>query len=355
MLNELSGAPSGLIICAKCADYILMPIAGWALVCHMNQRTVYHKALIGVLSFNTVFQIISAFTGWVVTVDDTGRYSHGPLYAVYIGLCIVVMLLAMAEFIYFGKKFRRRNRFSLYAIMLMYVSGYAAQVISGGSIKSICISLTISAALLFIHYSEFAQLKTDEQIASQSANILILQMRPHFIYNTMMSIYYLCEQDPKKAQQVILNFSSYLRKNFSAVANEQTIPFSEELEHAKAYLAVEQVRFEDKLFVEYDIPDTEFRLPSLTLQPIVENAVKYGVDPELNPLYIYVRTRETGSGHEITVEDTGPGFGESSNNEPHIALKNIRERLKIMCGGTLNIAGREQGGTVITIFVPDKK
>lgn len=101
--------------------------------------------------------------------------------------------------------------------------------------------------------------------------------------------------------------------------------------------------------------DTEFRLPSLTLQPIVENAVKYGVDPELNPLYIYVRTRETGSGHEITVEDTGPVFGESSNNEPHIALKNIRERLKIMCGGTLNIAGREQGGTVITIFVPDKK
>ncbi|MBR1770512.1 MAG: histidine kinase [Lachnospiraceae bacterium] len=85
-----------------------------------------------------------------------------------------------------------------------------------------------------------------ETIERQAASIRVLQMRPHFIYNTMMSIYYLCKQDADKAQAVILDFNSYLRRNFTAIAKEGTIPFSEELEHTRAYLAVEQVRFEGK-------------------------------------------------------------------------------------------------------------
>ena len=119
-------------------------------------------------------------------------------------------------------------------------------------------------------------MRQQREIAHQRASIMVLQMRPHFIFNTMMSIYYLCAQDSKKAQQVTLDFTSYLRKNFSAIASENTIPFANELEHTRAYLAVEQVQFEDGLFVEYDTPHTRFRVPPLTLQPIVENAVKHG-------------------------------------------------------------------------------
>ncbi|MBR2100563.1 MAG: sensor histidine kinase, partial [Eubacterium sp.] len=122
-----------------------------------------------------------------------------------------------------------------------------------------------------------------------------------------------------------------------------------------AYLAVEQTRFEDNLFVEFDTPHTRFRVPPLTLQPIVENAIKHGLDPELSPLHITVKTRQTKNGSEITVADTGPGFGENDNNEPHIALANIQERLQMMCGGTLTISPRENGGTIVTVFVPYKK
>ena len=104
-----------------------------------------------------------------------------------------------------------------------------------------------------------------EKIAQQRASISVLQMRPHFIYNTMTSIYYLCEQDPKTAQQVTLDFTNYLRKNFSAIAKDGTIPFTEELEHTRAYLAVEQIRFEGEMFVEFDTPHTAFKLPPLTL------------------------------------------------------------------------------------------
>lgn len=195
-------------------------------------------------------------------------------------------------------------------------------------------------------------IQQQEDLARQKTKIAVLQMRPHFIYNTMMSIYYLCRQDTDKAQQVILDFNSYLKKNFTAIASEDTVPFSEELEHTRAYLAVEKIRFEDKLFVEFDTPFTVFRLPPLTLQPIVENAVKYGVSPGLEPLYLSVVTEESDQGVAIVVEDTGPGYASADDDEPHIALANIRQRLKAMCGGSLEITQRKDGGTKVTIRIP---
>ena len=196
-------------------------------------------------------------------------------------------------------------------------------------------------------------MRQQREISNQRARIAVLQMRPHFIYNTMMSIYYLCEQDPQKAQQVTLDFTTYLRKNFNAVASDNTIPFSEELEHTRAYLAVEQAQYDDNLFVEYDTPHTLFRVPTLTLQPIVENAVKHGMDPDAaEPLYISIKTEKTASGYAIIVEDNGPGFSPADDDAPHVALKNIRERLALMCCGTLDIEAREEGGTRVTIRVP---
>ena len=190
------------------------------------------------------------------------------------------------------------------------------------------------------------------EIANQRANILVLQMRPHFIYNTMTSIYYLCEQDAKKAQQVTLDFTTYLRKNFNAITGKNSIPFNEELEHTRAYLAVVQAQCADNLIVEFNTPHTLFRLPPLTLQPLVENAVKYGLNPDATePLHILVKTEKTNDGSVIVVADNGPGFSDDDNGEPHIALNNIRERLSAI-KATLTILPNENGGTVISIFVP---
>ncbi|MBO6235316.1 MAG: hypothetical protein J6N22_01190, partial [Schwartzia sp.] len=116
-------------------------------------------------------------------------------------------------------------------------------------------------------------------------------------------------------------------------------------------LAVEQVQFEDSLSVRYDILHEGFRLPPLTLQPIVENAVKHGMDPEYAPLHITIRTRQTDSGSEIIMEDNGPGFAPADDQEPHIALANIQERLR-MQGGKLTIRPREGGGTIVKVRIP---
>ena len=194
-----------------------------------------------------------------------------------------------------------------------------------------------------------------EEAERQRMRAAVLQMRPHFIHNTMMTIYSLCAQDPQKARQVTRDFSTYLQDNFTAIAQEDTIPFTKELEHTKAYLAVEMARFEGQLFVEFDTPVTYFRIPPLTLQPIVENSVKHGIDPELEPLYVTVATEDAGNGVRIIIEDTGPGYAPQEKHESQIALDNIRDRLNVLCGGTLDIAPREAGGTKVTIFVPWSK
>ena len=195
--------------------------------------------------------------------------------------------------------------------------------------------------------------RQQQEIAQERTSVMVLQMRPHFIYNTLMSIHSLCRLDPRKAQQITEDFTNYLRRNFNAVASNNSISFSAELEHTRAYLAVEQAQYEDMLVVDWDTPFTHFRLPPLTLQPIVENAVKHGMNPYLGPLHVMIRTRHTDFGAEITVEDTGPGFDPSDESKPHTTLENIRQRLEMMCGGSMTIRPREGGGTIVTVTIPD--
>ena len=218
------------------------------------------------------------------------------------------------------------------------------------------ISLIISALTMYsLILSDQIEhnLRQQQEIAKQQISITTLEMRPHFIYNTLTSIYCLCNQDSEKARQVILDFMTYLRRNFNAIASSEPIPFSNELEHTRAYLAVEQAQYEDSLFVDYNTPHIWFRIPPLTLQPIVENAVKHGRDPYAGPLHVSIRTRKTNFGSEITVADDGRGFALTNDSEPHIALKNIRYRLEIMCGGKLTITSNDGRGTVVTVTIPD--
>lgn len=294
------------------------------------------------------------FTGQFFRVSAENKYSRGPWYPALLVPPMLFMLVNLAALWRRRKKLTNRQLAAFLCYILLPLAGMVTQILFFG-LPLIELGSCVAALVMlgFILFDQMERhLAQQEENARQRASILLLQMRPHFIYNTMTSIYYLCGQDPQKAQQVTLDFTSYLRKNFTALAKEGTIPFADELEHARAYLSVEQVRFEGRLFVEMDTPFTAFRIPPLTLQPVVENAVKHGVSPELAPLYVSVRTRETDSGAEIVVEDTGPGFAPADDDGPHVALANIRERLAMLCGGTLTIAPRETGGTRVTLSIP---
>ena len=222
----------------------------------------------------------------------------------------------------------------------------------------------ISPALSLMAYFEIfivlyiirSYLKQREKITEQKASISALQMSPHFVINVLSSIYYLAEEEKsEKTKNAVINFLTYLQKNFAAISSEGTIPFVEELQHTKAYLEVEKALYENRLSVDIESEYTNFRLPPLTLQPIVENSIKHGMPTDNRGLTVSVSTEETEKGIIITVKDNGIGFSENDSDEPHIALANIKERLDRMCKGTLKIDSTKGKGTTVTIFVPIKK
>ncbi len=331
--------------------------------CGENKRTsrLFHIALF-LLAFYFILLVINPFTGLFTYVEPDLHYFRGLLYPLLLMPLIAILMLNLAGVIKRRKLFSHKTFLSfLIALLPMTVALFVQMFIDVFPLIDISFVLSALAMYSFVLSDQIEQdrlhqeeiVRQQREIANQQASIMVLQMRPHFIYNTMTSIYCLCDQDPKLARQVIMDFTTYLRKNFTAIASSEPIPFTSELEHVHAYLAVEQALYEESLFVDYDTPHTWFRVPPLTLQPIVENAVKHGRDPYAGPFHISIRTRKTDSGSEIVVSDNGRGFDPADDSEPHIALKNIQQRLEIMCGGNLTITDNDGIGTVVTVTIPD--
>ena len=319
-------------------------------------KSLLAKIMIALLFTYAIIIVISNFTNAFYYVTQDNQFVRGKLWAVALTPLVVILILNVIGTI------RRRKKLSkkYYIALLVYLLPMTVTMIVHMFIAVetfVVFGMALFALIMYgliLSDNVEKHMRQQQEIAHQRASIMILQMRPHFIYNSMMGIYYLCDQDPEKAKQVTLDFTTYLRKNFAAIACEETIPFAEELEHTRAYLAVEQAQFEDSLFVNFDTPITSFRLPPLTLQPIVENAVVHGMRKSNAPIHVSVATRKTDNGIEIIVEDDGPGFKPSDNNEPHIALNNILQRLEMMCKGTLTISPRKGRGTSVMVFIPDK-
>ena len=170
-MNGREDIPDVLILLTKTWDYILTPLAGGALVSQMNLRNFWQKLLIIILCINTVFQMISLFSGWMVTVDENHCYMHGPLYPAYFGICIIIMVLIVIQFLLYGRSFNRQNQISLYAIMILVVSGVLIQEVLPGEHRTAYLGLTMGAALMFIHYSEFTAQGMDAELARKQTQI----------------------------------------------------------------------------------------------------------------------------------------------------------------------------------------
>ncbi|MBO7670530.1 MAG: histidine kinase [Oscillospiraceae bacterium] len=354
---DMAAAQTVIYYCETLFCTLLLPmLTAYILRCCGEdwQRSPVFRLAAALWGLSFVMLNLAPFTTWFYYVTPENSFCRGPLYPLAILIPGSVAILNLACVIRWRNRLSRRYFAAFLIGLLPIVLTLLVHLISSVfDLFGISISICALSMFLIILYDQGAQiLRQEREIANQRASIAVLQMRPHFIYNTMMSIYYLCRQDPDLAQRVILDFTAYLRKNFTAIASDGLIPFSEELEHTRAYLAVEQAQFDDRLFVDYDTPHTDFSVPPLTLQPIVENAVKHGMDPDGDPLHIQIRTRRTDSGSEITVENSGASFEPADDGEPHIALGNIRQRLEMMCRGQMTITPREGGGTVVQVTIP---
>ena len=218
--------------------------------------------------------------------------------------------------------------------------------------------LTISVVSCSLFYYiwlhlEFVREHERALMAEQRIKIMMSQIQPHFVSNTLTTIQSLCMLNPQKASEITGKFGAYIRNNIASLDEEQLIPIKKELEHTKIYTDIEMLRFPE-ISVEYEIDEEDFSVPALTVQPLVENAIRHGVR-EIENGRIKVKTKKADSSYILTISDNGVGFDTDklvAQDGEHIGINNVRERVKTMCGGTMNIESQIGQGTTVTITMP---
>jgi len=198
-------------------------------------------------------------------------------------------------------------------------------------------------------------LHAEKELAASKISLMLSQIKPHFLYNSLAIIQRLCAKDPKLAEETVVEFTEYLRGNMDSLAVESLIPFAKELHHLESYLALEKKRFGARLNVVYEIFTENFSLPVLTVQPIVENAVRHGVTKREEGGTVTIRTEESEKDIVITVRDDGAGFdpdAKKHGGRQGIGMENVSKRLAAMCGGALTVTSAAGIGTTVIMTIP---
>jgi sensor histidine kinase YesM len=206
------------------------------------------------------------------------------------------------------------------------------------------------------HLDMELQIEKDEVAETRSRIAMATgRMKPHYLYNVLTTIYYLCETDPIKAQRAIGTFSEYLRATLETLERQQLVNFSWELGEIRHYLELEKLRFGDRLRIDYDIEAEDFMVPPLSIQPLVENAVKHGIAPkEEGGTVRIVSRRLSDGGAQIRIRDDGAGFdiGELGKlDETHEGIANVRERIRLEVGGDMTITSAPGKGTTVVVTI----
>ena len=303
---------------------------------------------------------INHFTGFCYYIDASGNYVYqSPLLIVMTALWFIIYIA-----ITFTSKSNGKTKFALASYAFMPLIGWLLIIVfkAADFYLDILTNLNlflylISIYLLFFNiYVEHGQkmLQRDKELTQSRANAMMLKISPHFIANTMSSIVALCDSDAAKAGDLAAKFAKYLRDNYVDMTDEPMITFNKELEHIKNYLAIEKMRFA-KLYVEYDIQADNFMLPTLTVQPLVENAIRHGISKRPDAAGILrIETFQDQLDYVIRIVDDGVGYvkKEFDDGRKHIGIENARYRLETLCNGTLTITGIQGIGTTCEIRIP---
>ena len=320
-----------------------------------------HTVLWILTGINALIYLTALFTDKIsFYINSDNHFGRGPLSFTCHNVSIVMLVFLS----YLTVKECVKTRKSESLILIFSVLIIVGSIICDGIFEAdiVCVSyLTMAVVSSTVFYYIWLHMKFVREhekalMAEQRIQIMMSQIQPHFLYNTLSTIQALCRTEPEKASVVTERFGTYLRKNLESLSQTELIPVSKELEHTKIYSEIENVRF-DNIRVEYDTPETDFMIPALSIQPLVENAIRHGVRIRKNGI-VKVSTVKVSNGYDIIVEDNGKGFDTSTietADNTHIGLRNVRERIKKMCGGTFQIESTENVGTKITLHIPDQK
>lgn len=312
--------------------------------------TIINLSIFGVFFILDITNIFTHFFFY----SDGGVYTRTRIMIISQGYQFISLVMVFI-FTVFNKKVATTEKiaFSLYCT-LPFVAIILQNAFPGYALAYLSIIVSIEILFLFVNVKKNITLAQEAKRTKEvEVKMMMSQIQPHFIYNTLASISTLIKIDPDKAQEGLDAFTEYLRANLSSLTDTGLISFSNELKHIETYLSLEKMRFDDRLSVKYDINTSNFLVPPLSIQPIVENAVKHGILKKIEGGEISIKTTEDNNAYIVEISDNGVGFDINSLNKDdnnHIGLNNVKYRVQSMCRGDVVVKSEINKGTVVTVL-----
>lgn len=307
----------------------------------------------------SLFVILSQFINLYYYIDAHNLYHRGSGYFLSFLFPIAGLCIDLSLIIQYRKKISHEIFISLISYIALPYLMSGIQIFYYG-ISLINISISITMILMFVSFmmeQNQSLARKEKEAADLRISLMLSQIAPHFIYNTLTTIQVLCETDPLMAKETAEDFAGYLRNHLESLSERSCVPFEKELQHVRYYLAIQQGRFGDRIHVVYEIEETDFIMPPLTLQPIVENAVKHGICKTEEGGTITICTKLEDHFVSVIVKDDGIGFDREKikqDGKSHIGLKNVSERVKSMCNGSFYVKSEPGQGTIVQLLFPQK-
>ena len=335
--------------------YTLRPIF-LTLFLYILQPEKKHGLAWSLAGVNCAIHLTAYFSSLCFWISPNNHFHRGPLGYTCLIISMVLLVDMLIQSICIYRAGGKKEKLIPILIVVMILLSVYLDVWETDSLPVTFLTIAIVASSVFYYiwlHLQFVREHEDDLKAQSRIQIMMTQIQPHFLYNTLTTIQSLCRTDPEEAFNVTEKFGTYLRENLDSLNQTSLIPIQKELEHTRVYAEIEAVRF-PRIRIEYDVGDTDFSVPALTVQPLVENAIRHGVRIRQNGL-VTIATRRSDVGHEIIISDNGKGFDLKlleQTDETHIGIRNVRERIETMCGGSLTINSQLDKGTVVTIRIP---
>ena len=322
----------------------------------------------GVCCFFIILSIVSFFNGIFFSYDVGGNFVYGPMYGLVRVFDLIGIIWEILLVLRYKKILTLRVTLFLITFTVLPLAAMSLQFLWDPTPEYPATTLSLVVIYILFHgeianrlvENEKQLAKAEKQLYESRISVMLSQIQPHFLYNSLNAIRSLCRKDPEQAREAIGSFAEYLRGNMDSLNKREPIPFIRELSHIENYLKLEKFRFGDELKVNYDIKEKNFFIPALSVQPLVENAVKHGICEKENGGTLTLKTYRDGEYIVIEVSDDGIGFDaekliSEDKERSHIGIQNTRERLKQMIGASLTIESSPGKGTVAEIrFIPEE-
>lgn len=304
--------------------------------------------ILAICSIYILLSVISLFNGMFFSFDENGCFVNGPMYGLVRAFDLIVIIIGIFWVMCYRKILTLREISFLISFNVLPLLSMTLQRFWEPTPQYMAVTLSLIVIYVLFHG------EITRQLADSRISIMLSQIQPHFMHNMLTTIMYMCRTEPEEAEKTVGQFADYLRANMDSLTLKQCIQFETELKHVKIYWSLEEKRFGDKIRAVYDIQENSFILPSLTIQPIVENAVKHGMRKG-KQLTVTIRTYSDVNNYYVEINDDGRGFDVNAfenDGKSHIGIKNVQQRLKMMCGGELMVNSVPDQGTDAVIKIP---